>query len=166
MDALEALKARRSVRRFLPQPVAREALEALVDAARHAPTARNEQPWDFVAVTARANIRAVAELTDHGRFMADAGACIAVFCADTKYFVEDGCAATENILIAAAALGLGTCWIAGDKKPYAEDIRRLLKIPEGHKLVSLVAVGHPDGPPATHPKRDLSRVLHWECFSA
>jgi nitroreductase len=106
----------------------------------------------------------LGELANTGTFIKDAGCCIAVFCKDTKYYLEDGCAATENILIAAADLGLGACWVAGDKKPYAADVASLLKAPAGLKLVSLLSIGWPSGEIAQSKKRSLKDVIHWEGF--
>jgi len=164
MEAFEALKNRRSVRQYSDRPVGKELLERMIDAARLAATARNEQPWEFVAVTGRAEIQALAEITDHGKFMAGAAACVAVFCRDTTYYLEDGSAATQNLMVAAAAMGIGSCWIAGDKKPYAARIAGFLGAPDGMRLVSLVALGYPAGPAVTPEKRELKSLLHWEKF--
>ena len=163
MEAIEALKTRRSIRQFRPEPVARELLEDLVDCGRLAASGRGEQPWEFVVVTNRETREKLAGLATNGRFIADAGACIAVFCKETTYYLEDGSAATQNILVAAKAHGLGSCWVAGDKKAYAEEVRRLLGAPEGCRLVSLIAIGHSDENPL-RKKRSLSEVLHWERF--
>lgn len=163
MDAIEALKTRRSVRVYQQRDVPKELLEQIVDCARLAPTALNLQPWEFVVVTDKAMLRDIARATDHGRFIEDAAACIIVLCRNTKYYLEDGSAATQNILLAAHALGLGACWVAGDKKPYAETIRRMVGAPDGYRLVSLVPVGYPAERP-TKPKRPLAEVLHWERF--
>lgn len=164
MDALKAMAARRSVRQFSGKPVDRAVLEQVVDAARLAPTARNEQPWEFVVVTERARLKQLGEATDHGRFIADAGACVAVICRETKYYLEDGCAATENLLVAAAALGVDSCWVAGDKKPYGSAIMDMLGVPLGYKLVSLLSLGYRASEPKAAPKRELFSVLHWEKF--
>jgi len=166
MDALEALYTRRSVRRFKPEGVDRSLLERIVEAGKMAATARNVQPWEFVVVTEERTRKEIAALTDHGKFIADCPACIATFCQQTKYYLEDGCAATQNMLVAAWALGLGSCWVAGDKKAYAEDIRRLLQVPAGYKLVSLIALGYPVSSPLPVPKRPLAEVLHWERYGA
>jgi nitroreductase len=164
MDAYDITLARRSVRKYQPTAVARELLTKVVDAARLAPTARNEQPWDFVIVTDAAKRRQLAQLASHnGPFIADAPACIVVLCRPTPYYLEDGSAATTQMMIAARALGLGTCWIAGDKKPYAEPIVDAVGAPPTHKLVSLVAIGYAADIPAP-PKRPLDDVLHWEQF--
>jgi nitroreductase len=141
-------------------------LSNLVDAARFAPTARNVQPWEFIVVTDRNTLLKIAGLADNGKFIAQAKACIAVLSSDTKYYLEDGCAATENILIAATCLGIGSCWVAGDKKPYCSQINILLNVPQPLKLVSLIALGYPEPEDAfkAAEKRSLKEVLHWERF--
>ena len=163
MDALDALRTRRSVRTYKPEPVSKKDIETVIDCARLAATAINKQLWDFVVVTDAGTREKIADTTDHGPFIAQAPVCIVVLCRDEKYYLEDGCAATQNILVAARALGLGTCWVAGDKKPYAGDIVQIVGAPEGRKLISLVALGYPAEESAP-TKRALSEVLHWETF--
>ena len=164
MEALEALKGRRSVRVYEEKAVPKNTLEEIIDAARLAPSANNIQPWEFVVVTDKATRKTIADLTDYGKFIAQSGACVAVFCKDVKHYLEDGSAATENILVAAHALGLGTCWVAGFKKAYAEPVRKLLGVPDGHNLVSLISLGFPSVKAEAHDKRGLQEVLHWEKF--
>jgi len=164
MDAVEALKTRRSVRAFKKAPVDPKLIEDIVDCARLAPTARNVQPWEFVVMRDPAKLRELAQLTDHGRFIAEAPVCIAVLCKDTKYYLEDGSAATQNLLLAAHAHGLGACWVAGDKKPYAAKVAALLEAPEDYKLVSLVPLGYPADETPRRQKRPLKEVLHWDRF--
>ncbi len=140
MDAIEVLKTRRSVRTYKGEPVPIRIIEDIVDCGRLAATAINIQPWEFVVVTDPGMLRRIAMTTDYGKFIADALVCVLVLCRDTKYYLEDGSAATENILLAARAHGLGSCWVAGDKKPYAAEICRLMGAPEGYKLVSLIPI--------------------------
>jgi len=163
MDAIEAIKTRRSVRKYLDKEVPKELLETIVDCGRLSATARNEQPWEFIVIVDKELKRKVAEQTDNGKFISEAGACIAVVCKDTKYYIEDGSAATQNILVSARALGLGSCWVAGDKKPYCASILKLLNVPESYRLVSLVAIGYPASILSPH-KRSLNEVLHWNSF--
>lgn len=163
MDAIEALKTRRSVREYTSEPVPRAIIEDIIDCARLATTAINIQPWEFVVVTHKGMRERIAAATDYGKHIAAAPVCILVFCKAGTYYLEDGCAATENILVAARAYGLGTCWIAGDKKLYGETVRELVGAPRDYRLVSLVALGHPTTIPAP-PKRPLDEVLHWERF--
>jgi nitroreductase len=163
MHAIEVLKTRRSVRAYIDAPVPREIIEDIIDCGRLAATAINIQPWEFVVVTGRELLRSIAQTTDHGKFISDAPVCVVVLCEDTKYYLEDGSAATENILLAARAHGLGSCWVAGDKKPYASDICRLVGAPPGYKLVSLIPMGYP-AESREKPKRPLSDVLHWDKY--
>lgn len=166
MDAFDAIKRRVSCRSFREAKVPAEELEKVVDAGRRAPTANNVQPVEFVVVTDETQLARLAGYTDHGQFIAKAPACIAVFSRATKYYLEDGCAAVENILIAAAAMGLGTCWVAGDKKLYCGQIQALLKAPQDFKLIALVPIGFPADDGQAHEKRPLKDVLHWGGFNA
>lgn len=162
MEALEAIRTRRSVRSFTAKPVPKEIIKEIIDGARLAPSANNIQPWEFVVVTDQATRERIASLTDYGKFVADAPVCIAVFCKDTKYYLEDGCAATENILIGACALGLSSCWVAGDKKSYAAQINKILEVPDSHNLISLLALGYSNVKASAYGKRGLDEVIHWE----
>jgi nitroreductase len=164
METLAAIAARRSVRSFRRgAAIAAAELLRIVDAGRLAPTARNEQPWEFVVVTDRDTLSDLGKLADHGRFIADASACIAVFAQPTKYYVEDGSAATTQMLLAATALGVASCWVAGDKKGYAIDIGQRLGAPPELKLVSLIALGYAADVTAA-PKRGLRDVTHWNGY--
>ncbi len=164
MDALKALYERASVREYKDEPISKDKLEQVIEAGRQAPTAKLEEPWEFVIVTDKNKIKELANITDYGKFMANAAAAIAVFCRDIKYYLEDGCAATENILVAATALGIGSCWVAGDKKSYAGKIAVALSVPEGLKLVSIISLGYPKEPPKKSRIRSLKEVAHWEKF--
>lgn len=163
MDAIECLKTRRSVRSYKPGSIERSVIEDIVDCGRLAATAVNIQPWVFVAVTDPYKLSQIAGITDHGKFIGNASCCIAVFCEKVKYYLEDGSAATQNILLAARAHGLGSCWVAGDKKPYCGEIAQLLEVPEQYTLVSLIALGYAESVPNPSKKR-LGEVLRWESF--
>jgi nitroreductase len=163
MDAISCVKLRRSIRAFEPRPVPDEIVADVVDCGRLAATAMNEQPWTFVAVREASSRRRIAEIIGHSGFVAEAPVVIAVLCRRTDYFVEDGSAATENMLIGATAHGLGSCWIAGHKMAYADELLRLLGAPEDQALVSMVAVGFPAEAPSPE-KRPLSEVLRWDRY--
>ncbi len=166
MDVPEIIKKRRSVRQYTGKPIPKDALLAMIEAARFAPTARNVQPWEFAVITDKDTLQDIADLAENGRFVAQATACIAVFCSDTKYYLEDGCAATENILLTATALGIGSCWVAGDKKPYSSQINKLLNAPEALKLISMIALGYPESKEVFKitEKKSLDKLIHWEKF--
>jgi nitroreductase len=166
MDMIELIKKRRSVREFLNKPISRDFLEKIVDAARFAPTARNVQPWEFVVVTEKEALKNIADISEHGKFIASAAASLLVFSQDTKYFLEDCSAATQNAMLAASALGIGSCWVAGDKKSYAGEFNLLFGVPINFKLVSIIALGYPITEKVFRiaEKKSLREVLHWEKF--
>lgn len=165
-NLLKFLKIRRSIRAFRDKNLPKEHLKKIVDVARFAPTAKNVQPWEFVIVTDKDKLADLARLAENGRFIEKAAACIVVYSSDTKYFLEDGCAATCNILLAATALGVGSCWVAGDKKAYCQEVNTLLGAPLNMKLISLIALGYPEDENAfkVTVKRDLKELIHWERF--
>ncbi|MFH1889128.1 MAG: nitroreductase family protein [Candidatus Omnitrophota bacterium] len=164
MQTLLALKERRSVRKFNSTPLPSNLIEELVDCARMAPTARNVQPWEFVIVTKKETLGEIGSLAENGSFIREAACCIAIFCQDTKYYLEDGSAATVNILTAAHDIGLGSCWVAGDKKPYTEKVAQMLKVPAGFRLVSLIALGYSNEKALLPSKRPLKEIIHWERY--
>lgn len=156
------IKCRHSVRSFKPAPVEDHIVRDALECARHAPTAMNLQPWLFGVVREKALLKEIANLTDHGKFIADAALCFAVFGErDAKYYLEDCCAATENLIIALQAYGVGSCWVAGEKKPYAGAVRTLLNVPEKYTLVSLLPAGYP-ADIALQKKKDLDEVTFFE----
>jgi nitroreductase len=164
MDVLEALKKRRSVRSFQNRPVEKEMIIEILDTARLAPSGRNYQPVEYVVVTDQGKREKLSRLATYGRFINDAPVCIVVFSKKCDHDVEDGSAATENILLAAYGLGLSSCWVAGYNKGYAEEVRKLLKVPDDYRLISLIPVGYSDERPEPKDKRKLKDVVHWEGY--
>ena len=162
MDALEAIRQRRSVREYTGEPIPREDLEVIVDAARLAASGNNSQPWDFVVVTERDMIE---RLKVASLWMQHAGAIIAVAMdPSSPWWREDGSAAVENMLIAATALGYGSCWLQGYTMPREEEFKTLLQIPREKRLLTLVPIGVPVRWP-TITKKSLAQVIHWERYS-
>lgn len=166
MDTIEAIQNRYSCRSYRADPVSSEILMQLVDAGRLAPSGRGEQPWEFVVVTDVSTLKELAKAAESGPHIGRAAACIVVFGKkDAKYVLEDCSAATENILLAATGLGLGACWVAGDKKNYAGQVESLLNAPKTLKLISLISIGFPsDERPKERKRRTLNEVLHWQGF--
>ncbi|MBL7084526.1 MAG: nitroreductase family protein [Candidatus Omnitrophica bacterium] len=164
METFDSINKRISVREYQSRPIEKRLLEKLVDAGRRAPTARAVEPWEFVVIQNKETLNKLGTMAPNGSFIKDAAACIAIFCKETKYYLEDGCAATENILLAAADLGLGACWVAGDKKPYVDEVGNLLKAAPDFKLVSLISLGWPKKKVKQTKTRSVQDVLHWETF--
>lgn len=139
------IQSRHSVRKFKDGEIAPEFIRKALECATKAPTAANAQPWVFVVVKNKETLAKIAELAPNGKFIEGAAVGFLVFGkADWKYVIEDCSAATQNLLLALHSYGYGACWIAGDKKEYAEDVRKLVNVPEEFKLVSIVAAGVSD----------------------
>jgi nitroreductase len=161
MEALEAIRKRRSIRRYTGEPIPREDLETIVDAGRLAASGNNRQPWDFVVVTDREMIE---RLKVASWWMEKAGAIVAlVLDPSSRWWLEDGSAAVENMLIAATALGYGSCWLEGYTLPREEEFKALLGVPAEKRLLTLVPIGVPAESPAPE-KKSLAEVLHWERY--
>ena len=158
------IKSRHSVRNFKPDPIPGTVVADAIECARHAPTAVNVQPWLFGVVQEKALLKGIGDLTDSGKFIADAAACFAVFGEKgEKYYLEDCCAATENLILTLQAHGVGSCWVAGEKKGYAEAVRKLLNVPDTYTLVSLVAAGLP-ADITIAPKKEIKKVQFAERY--
>ncbi|MFH1856285.1 MAG: nitroreductase family protein [Candidatus Omnitrophota bacterium] len=162
METLDSITQRASVREYQDKSIENDLLKKLVDAGRRAPSARAIEPWEFVVIQNKETLNKLSAIANTGAFIKNAACCIAVFCKDTKYYLEDGCAAVENILLAAADAGLGACWVAGDKKPYANEVSELLGAGSDLKLVSLISLGWPKEKHKQIKSRTLDEVIHWE----
>ena len=146
-ELIHTIFARRSIRSYTTEPVDEAHVQTLLEAAMAAPSASNLKPWHFVVVTERQTLDRLAEVHPHGKMLFEAPLCIAVCGAPTisaRYWVQDCCAATENLLLAAVALGLGAVWLG--VHPIEERvtaIRKTLGIPETFIPLNLISVGHP-----------------------
>jgi len=162
-NAIEVIRGRRSIRTYAANPVERAIIEEIIDCARLAPTAMNDQPWDFVVVTGREDLHRIPTMLGHAEFIANAAFAVLVLAREANYALEDCCAATENLLIAAAAHGIGSCWVAGAKQAYAPVVAKAFGAPEDRHLIAVVSFGYPAENPYIE-KRALADVLHWDKF--
>jgi nitroreductase len=139
-------------------------IKDVLECAAQAPTARNIQPWLFGVIKNKEVLGKIAAITDHGKFIADCPVCFAVFGEKKEtYYLEDCCAATENIILALQAHGVTSCWVAGEKKAYVEQIRVMLGVPNTYTLVSLIAAGIPAEISITK-KKELANIVFYEDF--
>ncbi len=170
MTIIETIYARRSIRKYEDKPVEREKLETLLKAAMAAPSAMNIKPWEFVVITETEMMDAIRSTLMFGKF--NAPAAIAV-CGNTSFFkhpmagkfwVQDCCAATENILLAAVGLGLGTVWLGVHPVHiFTKRITKLLKLPDHVKPLNIIYVGYPAQEKPARTQYDPERV-HWETY--
>ncbi|MGD8794353.1 MAG: nitroreductase family protein [Anaerolineae bacterium] len=160
-DRLEMIFARRSIRRYSGEPVSEADIQSLLEAGMAAPSGSNRKPWHFVAVTDKTVLCALAEAHPYGKMIANAEVGIAV-CGEpdaSDWWLQDCSAATENILLAAVALGLGGVWIGCYGRPKREQaIRDVLGIPEHIAVMSLLSIGHPGEEKAARTQYDADRV--------
>ena len=164
LDAIQAIKSRVSIRAYKPLPVPREILIDIADCGRLAPNGYNHQALIFVVVTDQQVRDRIADAARYGSFIRKAGACIAVFSkVGIETMVEDACAATENMIIAAQAYGLGTCWVNAYQKAHSAGVKAILKCPDDCELITLFAIGYPDETRKTH-KKPLDELIRWDTF--
>ena len=160
------IKSRHSVRKFKPDPVGDLVITDALECAARAPTAMNIQPWLFGVIKNKDILSKIAELADYGKFIAECPLCFAVFGEKKQtYYLEDCCAATENLILGLQAHGISSCWVAGDKKPYAETVRKLLRVPDEYTLVSLVAAGNAADMTITQ-KKEMMKISFTNEFRA
>ena len=145
MDILELVRTRRSVRQYTNEPVSEEDMNKILEAGRWAPSANNSQPWEFVVLRSREVRKELAGTLTWGRFLSQAALGIVVVIDETASSnpVEDGAAATQNMLLEAHSLGLGACWIGAYGSAYEANARKVLNVPEHKRLVSIITIGYP-----------------------
>jgi len=161
LDALDAIRKRRSIRKYTDDAIPKADLETIIDAGRLASTGSNRQPWDFVVVTDRTMID---QFKAAGAWIGKAGAVIVVVMDPvSRWWVEDGAAAIENMLLAGTALGYGACWVEGDALPREAQFKTLLGVPDGKRVMALIPIGVAAEIP-TPEKKTLGEVLHWEKY--
>jgi nitroreductase len=146
---MKAIYTRRSIRKYTSEPVPRDALRDFVKAGMNAPSAGNQQPWHFVAITERSLLDAVPSFHPHAKMLREAPAAIVV-CGDPSlekhkgYWVQDCSAATQNILLEITDRGYGGVWLGVyPRTDRVEGMRALLGIPETVVPFSIIAVGRP-----------------------
>lgn len=168
MDVYQAIRTRKSVREYLDRPVEEEKLRRVLDAARMAPSARNDQEWRFVVVRDRATRERIAQDAARQPFIAAAAvllACCAqsdgriMRCGQAAYPI-DVAIAMDHLSLAAAAEGLGTCWIGAFDEPL---VKQILGIPADVRVVELMPLGYPADPsPAAKSRLELEQIIRYE----
>lgn len=171
MDVFEAIRTRRSTRRYKPEDVSDEQVKKLLEAAIMAPSAGNMQPWDFIVVRDEGQKKALARAALGQMFVASAPVVIVV-CANKPrtarrygsrgselYCLQDTAAATQNILLAATAMGLAGCWVGAFNE---EEASRVLDLPSQVRPVAILPIGVPGESPRMPPRIPLSEITHYD----
>ncbi len=176
MKVEEAIKKRRSVRKYLDKKVEKEKILKILEAGRLAPSAMNKQPWDFIIVQDQKTREKIAKDTFFARFL-DQAPLVIVGVGDPqlKYYKIDVSIALQNMVLQATELGLGSCWI-GDFRE--EKVKKLLNIPKKKKIVCLISVGYQrlertkkeevlrkiSRKLVPRNKKPLKEIIHWEKY--
>jgi nitroreductase len=168
MDVYQAIRVRRSVRSYREEPVEEEKIARIFEAVRLAPSARNDQEWRFIAVRAAAARRRIAHEAAGQPFVGQAPV-IVVCCAQTDgrvmrcgqpAYTVDVAIAVDHLTLAAAAEGLGTCWIGSFDEQL---VREILGIPAAVRVVTITPLGYPRDPGPVEKRRlGLSEILRYE----
>jgi nitroreductase len=166
MDAIECIHTRRSIRKFENRPVADELVTEILRAAMAAPSAGNQQPWHFLVINDRALLDQAAQVHPNAGMAAEAPVAIVV-CGDTTrerykdYWMQDCSAATQNLLLAAHALGLGAVWTGiYPREDRVKGFCKLLKLPETILPHCLVPIGYPAQPSGRVERYDPEKVRY------
>lgn len=170
MDVYEAIRTRRSVRAYRPDPIPEDVLQRILDAGRMAPSAANKQSWKFVVVR-DADLRSRLAVAAHNQsFVGEAPVVIVAVGLSPERTMScevpadpvDLAIAVDHMTLAAAAEGLGTCWIGAFDQ---NEVRRLLGIPDSCKVIALLPVGYPADQPKAKSRKELSEIVCYDRFS-
>jgi len=175
VDLFEVVEKRRSIRKFQSKPVATEDLRRILEAGRLAPSGGNSQPWYFVVVRHPETKKALAITADNQMFVADADTVIAalgdptISAAKLPYtlsstrlpYKQNPMIAVEHMILAATALGYGTCWIGAFNE---RKVKKILKIPESLAVIALLPIGVPDEDPPQRPRKAFTEIFFKESF--
>ncbi len=164
METMDAIRSRRSIRKYTEETVPENVINELLEAAMCAPSARNERPWHFIVVHDRQILDEIASVSPTASSLRNAPVAIAVCCdlelaSSGEFWVQDCAAAMENILIAAVAEGLGAVWLGVyPREERVAAVSKVLGLPNHIVPLSLASIGYPaEGKPAAN-RLDPSRI--------
>ena len=168
--ALNCIMTRTSIRQYQDRPVEQEKVEQLLRAAMAAPTAVNKQPWHFYVLNTKEAINRLADASQRGSDMVRSAALVIVVCGDMdkalegkarEYWIQDTSAATENLLLAAHALGLGAVWTGVyPMKERVEMTTKVLSLPENLVPLCTILIGYPAENPTPKDKWKPENVTY------
>lgn len=174
MDLYSTIKTRRSVRSFKEEEVSQEVLEKILKAGIWAPSAGNQQSWEFIVVKDESNQEELVRGALGQNFIAEAPVVIVVGANKKRsaqrygergkklYCLLDAAAAIQNMLLTAHALGLGSCWIGAFRN---EEVKEVVRFPEYVRPVAIIPIGKPAESPSIPSRYPLDQVVHEEQYS-
>jgi nitroreductase len=169
MDVNEAVRIRRSVRSYEDREIPEEDLNTILNAARLAPSARNNQSWKFIVVRDKEKREALAKAAANQNFVKEAPVVIVAVALNPDYIMRCGvpayavdlAIAVDHITLQAVELGLGTCWIGAF---YQDEVKKILQIPDEYKVVALLPVGYPATKGDFKNRKSVNEIVCYEIF--
>ncbi len=164
MDTFECIKARRSVRSYSGRDIEGEKLNAILDAARLAPSANNRQNWKFIVVKDPELREQISAAAKGQKFVAEAPVVIAACAVNTDHvmtcghpaYLVDLAIAIDHMTLAARAMGIGSCWIGAFEQ---EKVKKILAVPDSSTVVELLPLGYPSEWPPAKPRKSLEEII-------
>lgn len=168
MNVFEAIKTRKSVRKYKPQPIPEDHLKQIMTAAQLAPSAGNKQPWRFILVKDPETKMKLGTIARNQTWISDAGVIVAALAMDKKspevyerWAEKDVMTAVEHMVLAAWELGYGTCWIGAFNE---DQVKELLKVPKEMAVINLLPIGVPDQIPEPRGRKSLEELFHLDRY--
>ena len=168
MNVFEAIKTRRSVRKYRPQPIPEDHLKQIMTAAQLAPSAGNRQPWRFILVKDPDTKKQLGTIARNQTWISDAGVIVAALAMDKKnpeiserWAERDVMTAVEHMVLAAWELGYGTCWIGAFNE---DQVKELLKVPREMTVINLLPIGVPDQTPEPKGRKTIEELFHLDRY--
>ena len=172
MECIEAIKGRRSIRKFKDRAVGKEIIDELLNAAQMAPSAGNLQARDFIVVSNKITRKKLTKAALGQSFIEQAPVVFVVIANIERssriyksrgelYAIQDATAGIENMLLVAHSMGLGTCWVGAFNE---NEVSELLCLPNKTLPVGIIPVGYPDEQPSAPPRMVMDRLVHWETW--
>ena len=159
MDAIDCIKKRRSIRSYTEKIIPEEILEDIIACGGLAASGRNIQPVEFLILDDKEIINKISDIT--GKFKQGVPYLVVIIAKDVKHYLEDGSAATQNVMLAARAHGIGSCWIGA----FQEDkVKARLNIPDNLRVVSLLTLGYADEQPRLKNRKKLNEIIHYQQY--
>ena len=162
-ETIQSILERRSIRKFSNKDIAAPQIDAILEAARWAPSGLNNQPWKFVVIEDSETKNRLSDYTKYKTIIPESRICVAVF-----YHIPSGYnrdkdilsigAAIENMLLCSHSLGIGAVWL-GEILNRKEDVNNLLSVTSDNELMAVIALGYPDEKPQTKPRKDIDEII-------
>ena len=166
MDVYQAIRSRRTVRDYKPDPIPEELLRKILQCARWSPSSSNTQKWSFIVIRDKDTLTKLGEIAKQGPFVGQAPLCIAIVMDDAPRPQLDAGRALQQMELMAWSEGVGMCFVGVREEDQQKAVKELLGIPENMELITLLPFGYrADAPkPVGTPRKSMSEIIHWERF--